>query len=256
MKIILIFFLLVSSLSAQAFFERKVYGMGSTNPEGLVLSAGLAYNYKLWDDSEKNFWNHGFIRPKVSFDTSFLVNTVVGELQVYPIALVGITVGTNYAYRNVRRSNDFDCDIYNCKDELRREYYRVNLNLGAGDIITSLSFQNERLSPRGDDVRPSVELTTLLLIPHEEAIQKRYFAFVGYKLSDDLNFGLVEMFNEMSGPGGTRKSEGQYIAGSLKVDKLQTLLGVGTFGSDYNDKTFSFIVKINWLLDPSLSLND
>ncbi len=256
MKTLLAILLLVTSLSAQAFFERKVYGMGSTNPEGVVLSAGLAYNYKLWDNSEKNFWNQGFIRPKASYDTSFLVNTAVGEVQAYPIALVGLTVGTNYAYRGVRRSNDFNCDIYNCKDELRREYYRVNLNLGAGDFITSLSYQNERLSPRGSDIRPSVELTTLLLIPFEQAIQKKYFAFLGYKLSDDLNFGLVEMYNEMSGSFGTQKSEGQYIAGSMTVDKVKTLIGLGTFGSDYNDKTFSLIVKINWLLDPSLSLND
>ena len=248
------FFMTVSN--SQAFFEHKVYGLASNNPLGLVLSAGLAYNQKVWDDSTEKFWMYGYIRPKVAFDTSFLVNTASAEIQVFPISIFGFTLGSNYAYRSVEDSPDFSCDLYNCRGEMHRNYFRVNANLGAGDFVSSLSYQVEHFYNSNDDMKPSVELATLLLIPEENGIQERYTAFFGYKLSDDLSFGVLEMYNMVSGQGVTTKSEGQYLVASVSVDKLKVTTGLGTFGSDYNEKTFSLIVKINWLLDPSLSLND
>ena len=256
MKIFLTIILFVTTFNAQAFFERKVYGLVSTNPTGLVLSAGMAYNQKVWDHSEEKFWNYGYIRPRVAFDTSFLVNTAVAELQVYPISILGFSFGSNYSYRSVKHSDDFSCDLYNCRGEMHRNYFRVNANLGAGEFISSLSYQVEHFYNSNDDMKPSVELATLLLIPQKNGIQERYTAFFGYKLSDDMNFGVLEMHNIVSGQGVTTKSEGQYLVASVSVDKLKCTAGVGTFGSDYNEKTFSLIVKINWLLDPSLSLND
>ncbi len=256
MKTFLSLILFATAFDAQAFFERKVYGVGSTNPAGLVLSAGMAYNHKIWDGSEEKFWKYGYIRPKVAFDTSFLVNAVSAELQTYPISIFGFSFGSNYAYRAVQHNDDFSCDLYNCRGEMHRNYFRVNANLGAGDYISSLSYQVEHFYNSHDDSKPSVELSTSLLIPHENGIQEKYVAFFGYKLSDDMNFGVLEMYNAVSGFGGTKKSEGQYLVTSVSVDKLKCTAGVGTFGSDYNEKSLSLIVKINWLLDPSLSLND
>ena len=256
MKLFLTIILFMTAFNAQAFFERKIYGIGSANPTGLVLSAGVAYNQKIWDDSGEKFWKYGYIRPKVAFDTSFLVNTVSAELQTYPISILGFSFGSNYAYRSIQHNDDFSCDLYNCRGEMHRNYFRANANLGAGDYISSLSYQVEHFYNSHDDSKPSVELATLLLIPHEKGIQEKYVAFFGYKLSDDLNFGLLELYNTVSDSGMTKKSEGQYLVASVSVDKLKCTAGLGTFGSDYNEKSFSLIVKINWLLDPSLSLND
>lgn len=246
------------SLNSQAFFERKISGVASNHPAGGVLNLGLAFNYKMWDDSEKNFWNYGYIRPKISYDTSILVNTVGAELQLYPISIFGISFGTNYGSRSVQNNEDFNCEQINCKGDLQRDYYRLNASIGFGDVISSLSFQSERLSPRNDQGLTSLDFSTLLLLPSgQTSTQEKTIAFMGYKLSDDFQIGLLEMFHKISaGNWETHKSEGQYFVGSLRHNEFKYMAGLGTFGSDYNEKTFALIVKINWLLDPSLSLND
>lgn len=258
MKLVLVLFALVSGLNAQAFFERQVSGVASNRPFGLVLTAGLAYNYKIWDDSETTFWKYGYIRPKVSYDTSFLVNTAIAELQVYPISIFGFAVGSSYAYRSVKKNEEYDCDKVSCTSELHRNYFRANLNLGAGNFISSLSYQVEHYYISKDDNLPSVDLGTLLLLPQENGQQEKMVAFLGYKASEFIDVGVLEMFNQVKDPSTDikTKSEGQYLVARLKQGEFKYMGGVGTFGTDYNEKSFAAIFKVIWVIDPTLSLAD
>lgn len=258
MKIFLTLCLLFSSLTSQAFFEKKLAGAASNKPSGGVINTALAYNYKVWDDSETTFWKYGYLRPKASFDTSFLINTVGAELQVYPISIFGVAVGSNYAYRSIKHNDEFDCDLVNCKGEVHRNYFRANANLGFGKFISSLTYQVEYFYNSKDDQLPSVEFNTLLLIPHKDGRQERRIAFLGYKWSDTIDIGVLGMRNEMTagGTSETKKSEAGYLVGSFKVDDLKWQAGLGTYGSDYNPSGLSALLKVTWVLDPTLSLND
>ncbi len=258
MKILLSFFILIISLTSQAFFERQISAVASNRPFGLVLTGGLAYNYKLWDDSGEQFWKYGYIRPKVAFDTSFLVNTAITEIQVYPISIFGVTLGSSYAYRSVDKNEEYDCAKVSCRSELHRNYFRTDINLGAGSFISSLSYQVEHYYISHDNLLSSVDLGTLLLIPHENGQQEKMIAFFGYRASDFIQVGVLELFNQATDPSVSerKKSEGQYIVARLKGPDLSYTAGVGTFGTDYNEKSFAVFVKMNWSFDPSLSLNE
>lgn len=258
MKFFLITFILISSLSVQAFFERQLSGVVSNRPFGLAVTAGLAYNYKIWDDSESAFWKYGYVRPKVAYDTSLLVNTAIAELQIYPVSIFGFSVGSSYAYRSVTKNEEYNCDQVSCKSELHRNYFRTNLNLGAGNFISSLSYQVEHYYISHDDLLPSVDLGTLLLIPNENGQQEKMVAFLGYKASDDIDVGVLEMFNQVtdSAMDTKTKSEGQYVVARLKQGEFKYMGGFGTFGTDYNEKSFAAILKIVWVIDPTLSLAD
>ncbi len=258
MKMILVLFALVSGFNAQAFFERQVSGVASSRPFGLVLTAGLAYNQKIWDDSSETFWKYGYIRPKVAFDTSFLVNTAVAELQVYPISIFGFAVGSSYAYRSVQKNEEYDCDKLSCRSELHRNYFRANLNLGAGNFISSLNYQVEHFYISRDDNKPSVDLGTLLVLAPKNAQQEKMIAFFGYKMSEYIDVGVLEMFHQATDPATDikMKSEGQYFVARVKHEDFKYMGGVGTFGTDYKEKSFAAIFKVIWVLDPTLSLAD
>mgnify|MGYP000991587762 CR=1 FL=1 len=256
MNLLLTALVFISSLSAEAFFERQISGVVSNRPSGLALTAGLAYNYKVWDDSQTTFWKYGYIRPKIGYDTSFLVNTGMAELQVYPISILGFTAGSSYSYRSIKKNEEYNCDQVSCQSELHRNYFRTNLNLGAGKFISSLSYQIEHYTISHDDLWPSVDFGTLLLIPHENGQQEKMTAFLGYKASDTLDVGVLEMFNQVTDQSTDikTKSEGQYVVARLKEGDFKYMAGLGTFGTDYNEKSFAAIFKVIWVIDPSLSL--
>ncbi|MBC7456821.1 MAG: hypothetical protein H7235_00985 [Bdellovibrionaceae bacterium] len=258
MKIILALMALISNLNAEAFFERQVSGAASNRPLGLVLTVGIAYNYKIWDDSETTFWKYGYIRPKVTYDTSFLVNTAMTELQVYPVSIFGFAVGSSYAYRSVKKNEEYDCDQVSCKSELHRNYFRTNLNLGAGNFISSLSYQVEHYYISKDDNLPSLDLGTLLLLPKKNGLQEKMVAFLGYKATEFIDVGVLEMRNQVIDPSTDMKtkSEGQYIVARLKDGDFKYMGGIGTFGTDYNEKSLAAIFKVIWVIDPTLSLAD
>lgn len=246
---------LIFSMQTQAFFERKLGAMVISNPIGASLSAGLAYNYKVWSDSDVNFWKYGYIRPKVNYDTSYAINTFSGEIQLFPISLLGVSFGSFHAYRNVKELWSFNCDTYNCAGQLRRNFYRINLNLGYKDYVTSIAFTKDYLYT-SDAYLPFVDYSSMLLIEGPSSEQDRLLAFFGYKLSEKLNVGVIEMYSQIHNKSGSNKSEAQFLAVNAKADDMNWVVGMGTFGSDYHEKFFSLLVKVSWSIDPTLSLND
>jgi hypothetical protein len=176
-------------------------------------------------------------------------------LQIFPISIFGVSVGTSHAYRNVKELGSFNCDFNNCAGQLRRNFYRVNLNLGYQDYIASFAYTKDFLFP-SNITQPFVDYSSMLLIEDSSTQQDRLLAFLGYKLSERLNIGVVEMMAHMHNNSGRTRAEGQYLAVTAKADDSNWLVGLGTFGSDYHEKFFSLLVKVSWSFDPSLSLND
>lgn len=255
MKIFLI--ILLFSTQVLAFFERGLSAAAGSNPAGGSLTGSLAYNYKAWDtrtaENGHPFWMYGYVRPKISYETSFYINSLDAEIQIYPISIFGVTFGTAYVERAVKRLDLFDCDLVNCKGQVRKNYFNVNLNLGYGPWLGALVYGKDYLDAVDEsNPRPLVQYSSMLLFNQNATEMERKVAFLGYKLTEALTLALYESYHELEG----KKSEGQYVVGNYKNTHFSYIVGAGTFGSDYNEKTFAAFVKVSWLLDPSLSLND
>lgn len=256
MRILIAILFLIFSFQVQAFFERGLSAAAGNNPAGANINASLAYNYKVWDKrSDSNdalFWNYGYLRPKISYESSVYINTFDAQLHIYPISLFGIIVGTQYSERAVKSLDLFDCDLANCKGNVRKNYYKLNLNLGYGSVIGALAYGKDFLEGSDNNTPSLVEYNSMLLFPQKTTVLENKVAFVGYKWSKNFTLALYESYYEIE----SKKSEGQYIVGNYKDGDFSWLVGVGTFGSDYNEKTFAGFVKVSWLLDPSLSLGN
>lgn len=247
------FLILFLTLQSSAYFERGLSAAAGTNPKGANIKASLAYNYEVWSarTNESDFWKYGYLRPKVFFESSYYINTTAAELQIYPVAIFGGAIGTSYADRTVTSLDLLECDTVNCKGQLRKSYYNVNLNLGYGSLLAVLLYEKDYLQSSESD-RPLVEYSSMLPIPEKNSELEKNIAFIGFKINEKMTMGFYESLYKIK----DKKSEGLYLVANYKEEDFSYTLGAGTFGSDYYEKSFAAFVKISWILDPTLSLND
>ncbi len=254
MKLLLVIFIL-GAVKAPAFFERGLSAAAGTNPKGASVNASLAYNQLLWDGrvhgDESQFWKYGYLRPKTYYESSFYINTLGAELQIYPISIFGGSVGTSYADRTVKSLDLYECDQVDCKGQVSKTFYNLNLNLGYQSWVMVLFYQNTQLEA-SSEVPALVEYSSMLLIPKKSSSLDTKVVFLGYKLTEQITAALYGTHYQIE----SKKSEGQYLVVSYKYDDYSWIVGTGAFGSDYNEKTFAAFVKVSWLFDPTLSLID
>ncbi len=260
-KLFLIFIFL--SLQSQAFLEKKLSASALYNPVGTGISLGLAYNYKLWGQSdldiektsekppEKKSWMYGYIRPKVQADISGLINGAAVELQIFPISIFGVTFGSQYIDRHIKKTAYFDCDLVNCENELNRDYWKINLALSYSGFVSLLQYQKDRYQIR-DDNQLFMEYSSLLLLSKDQLNLEKKIAFLGHEITDQLTLGLLEFYQEL----GPKKAEAQFLTGMYKYEDKKIFAGIGTSGSDYTEKYIALFVKLTWVLDLTLSLVD
>lgn len=251
--ILVILFLFSGAVKAFAFFERGLSAAAGSNPKGANINASLAYNQFMWDgraqNNESPFWKYGYLRPKVYYETSYVINTVSAELQVYPISIFGGSVGYKNSDRAVKSLELYECDKVDCQGQVTKSFYNLNLNLGYSSWVMALIYENTQLKA-SSDIPPLVEYSSMLLIPSRSETMENKVAILGYKWNENLTIGFYENFYQIK----DKKSEGQYLVGNYKYDDLSWVVGAGTFGSDYFEKTFAAFIQLSWKLDPSLSL--
>lgn len=243
--------LIFLSISSQAFIERQFSVLGITHPQGISLGASLAYNYELWRDSEENFWKYGFIRPKLSFDSSIMVNTFSGEVQVYPISLLGFAVGTAYTDRQTKKLKEFDCDQVDCQGTISRFYIKSSVLLGYQRFKMAYFFQRDFINTSHSD-KSMAELNTFLLIKSGTSTLDRQTLFMGFDIGNNKDLGVLYL----TGTVDQARSVNQYLIMQHRRGQWKGTAGLGTFESDYVHRDFSAIVKVSWSMDPSLSLTD
>ncbi len=158
--ILVILFLFSGAVKVSAFFERGLSAAAGSNPKGANINASLAYNQLLWDgrsqNDESRFWKYGYLRPKVYYETSYVINTVSAELQVYPISIFGGSVGYKNSDRAVKSLELYECDKVNCQGQVTKSFYNLNLNLGYGSWVMALIYENTQLKA-SSDIPPLVE---------------------------------------------------------------------------------------------------
>lgn len=237
--------------SVFAHIERRMPVLSSTNPSGVLFSGTIAYNQKIWDKSSDQFWQYGYIRPVLNYDTSILVNSGSFELQFYPLSFFGISAGTFYSKREVNTIEDFDCEALSCKGSLYKNYYRLDLGLGFNNILSKVVYQKDFYETHDTD-KDMGEFGTVLILPQGSSQMERKILFLGYKISDRANVGYLGLRYSVQ----SASSQADYAVINYKYDKMNWTAGVGAFQSDYKRSRLAALVKVSWLFDPTLVLGD
>lgn len=205
---------------------------------------------------------YGYLRPKLNWDTSVFVNTLNAEVQVFPVSIFGFSFGTSDTRRDPKKLREFECDIYECKGNVKRNYIKASAAIGFAGVKIAYFYQRDFMNFDQNTDRPGVvDMNNSLLINTGHSQVDKQQVFAGYGFTDKLDVGLLYMQNTAkTSPSADvlskSQSVGQFVAGMYKMDQFKWTAGLGTYESDYMRRQFSALVKVSWLLDPTLSLMD
>ncbi len=215
-----------------------------------VTKTTLGYGMVFWGDANQKPW-YGYLRPSVSVSAIPGFAALGGQLEFFPVSILGVRAGKEYADLNAKHPK-FDCDTYKCAQRFTREYYGANLTLGAGPIFMNVDVQREELLPHSVD-RDFITPAYALLIEAEGEKLDTTRAILGTRLGGNwLMYGLSLMTETTE---SEKKSRLSTINFSYRLTPQTTLsVGAGTFKSDLKSEEFSALATFKWKISPSVGL--
>lgn len=159
------------SLTTWAKFDLSLGLQGRTLPAmGAEIYADSGYGFLLWGKKkEPKDVLYGLIRPSLGVSTSAVINSVKGEIEIFPISFLGIAAGRQIIHSNYDFPF-FDCSQVTCQGEFVRNYvegkmvmghqgwiamgsYRVDTLRGANQNLEIADWRNVIIGEAGEDVQ-------------------------------------------------------------------------------------------------------
>jgi hypothetical protein len=248
------FLLILSTLSlwaAPTKFDLSLGMQGRTLPSfGAELYAEGGYNQKIWGKKEEpKDVLYGLIRPNLTVSTSAVINSIKGEIEVFPISILGFAVGRQYQNSNF----DFpfmDCGVQVCEGEFIRNYAETKMVLGHAGWVAVGFFKYETL--RGpDSSRPIADWRNVIVGEPGEDVQIEKKLIFGKQFSNKLVGVLLE--NVRFEGSGERKESYAAIYQQRNGDN-NYMVGAGVLHTDQQPMGFVMYFRIHHVALPSLKL--
>lgn len=198
----------------------------------------------------------GLIQESVFIGSHGLVGV---NIDIFPISFLKLTAGKSYVskYYEVRTLN---CDRFECKGNLVRDYYKAALALAYGPFIFAPQYNQIEMTSR-NRMLPFVSEEDYLVgaIGADTAITRQ--ALLAYQYTDSI-VGLLIRSTEVL--KFKNKALSQYFVWQLPLKNIMDLstnstwqsfgdsskiklnLGAGLFSSDWADPGFSILMGIKW----------
>ena len=242
-----IFLVLIFSICRAAFadWDNQVSFGARTAPFGGTLSGTLGYGINLWgEDPTPNLpengppignvpnWKFGYIRPSLNIQTIGYTSRSQLELDLFPISIVGLTIGQAFHYR-FSRASQFDCTTVNCDGYLNRFYVRAQAIAGVADAALMVWAQYNWVST--PNPLPMLEETSALLGVQNYDQLASVTAMAMYKIQDQFLIGVLASQQKFIN-SGTSGFTSLVYANYFK-NKFGFFLGVGTYSSTHASLT-------------------
>jgi hypothetical protein len=248
---ILLFAASLISWASPTKFDLNAGLQGRTLPGlGAEAYAESGYSLVMWGKKEepKDFL-YGLIRPSLGVSTSGVINSVRGELEIFPISILGFAVG-----RQILNSNFefpfFDCEEVTCKGEYVRNYVESKMVLGYKGWVVMGNFRVDTLrSPNRDT--PMVDWRNVIVGEPGEEVQIEKKLLVAKIFGQQMVGFLIENV-QFQGSGERKESfVGVY---QVRKDKTSYMMGAGAFHTDQQPMGFQIYFRMHHVAFPSLKL--
>lgn len=213
-----------------------------TQNVGFYTNVVTGKSHKLWENPKANFL-YGFVRAGATAQTSFLVNSIMPQIDFYPISILGLYAGKDFTRRDLNVPN-FDCiNEVTCKGWMNREYIGSRMALAFKNLF--LMSEYRIIKAHGQKVdRPFAEERSSLIGHAGYDYLHRFDLITGYKLTDHYSVGYLLHRNEMQRLPNTSLMQMGFV--SYQMNHWNILFGNGTFRSR-DDKTFySSLLMLQW----------
>lgn len=248
------FLFLISALtawSAPTKFDLNYGIQGRTLPSfGAELYAESGYNQMLWGKktSTKDVL-YGLIRPSLAASTSGVINSVRGELEIFPISFLGFAAGRQIIHSNYEFPF-FDCTQVTCKGEYIRNFVESKMVLGYQGWVLLGNYKVDTLHSPSREVAMADWRNVIIGDPGEEVqIEKKLL--LGKLFSDKMLGVFIENVQFM---GSKERKESFAAIYQTRDDKTFYMFGVGGFHTNQQAMGLQIYFRIHHVALPSLKL--
>lgn len=238
----LIFFFSVNLAFATDTVDYQTNSLIRTQNIGLFTNAVVGKSYKIWENPSQKFL-YGFVRAAVVGQTSFLVNSLMPELNFYPISILGFSIGKDFTHRDLNVPN-FDCiNEVTCKGWMNREFIGSRMALAFKDLY--LMSEYRIIKAHGQKVdRPFAEERSSLIGHPDYDYLHRFDLITGYKLNDHYSIGYLLHHNVMRRFDNSSLMQLGFVR--YQMDKWNLLFGNGTFRNRDDKLFYSSLLMLQW----------
>lgn len=245
-------------LGNQAFAQSSVQtdyrvGLnGRTYPIGAQIVGTFGLGKSIWGDTKT--WKYGYIRGGANLMTSAVVNRAGIELQLFPISILGFTVGYDTGVRNFI-PRWLDCDLYECTGRVDRKHARLNLVAAYSGFSLLFFARYEELRGFNSSNKLVFDETTLLLGNRSGENIFTMSPALLYKVGENTHVGMVSLYSRALDTGGYSHLYGPVVSHNTSP-KFNTLIGLGLNSSPVVHSGFCGFFMFQYNMKPSLSVVD
>lgn len=224
---------------------------GRTLPSfGAEIYAESGYNQLLWGKKEnKTDFKYGLIRPSVAASTSAVINSIKGEVEFFPISILGLSAGKQIIHSNFNFPF-FDCTQIACTGQFERNFIETKMVLGFKGWIAVGNYKTDTLNSP-DPQRPMADWRNVIIGEADQEVQIEKKLLVGKMISHEL-FGVMYEHVQFQ---GSREMKESFIGVYQTASKNNLyLVGAGTFHTNQQPMGLQIYFRIHHISLPSLKL--
>lgn len=217
---------------------------------GAELYAESGYNFKIWGKKEEpKDVLYGLIRPNLQVSSSAVINSAKGELEFFPISILGFAVGRQYINSNYDFPF-FNCDEIICDGEFQRNYVESKMVLGHAGWVIVGHYKVETLRAPNSN-KPMADWRNIIIGDPGEEVQIEKKLIFGKQFSNKL-VGIMLENVQFQGSGQRRES----FAAVYQERRGDTsyMIGAGALHTHEVPMGFVMYFRIHHIALPSLKL--
>jgi hypothetical protein len=241
MKKFILLILCLISTSTFAVTDYQFQSVVRTYPVGFFAAGNAGQSYKLWGQEGEKI-KYGFVRASGTLQSSVVVNSIMGQVDFYPISFLGFYAGKDYTRRDFDVFT-FDCTKVTCRGRLDRDYVGSRMALAYKNVFLVGEYRVIRASVQDKEKPFAEERSTLIGGPGQDTLHRTDFV-LGYRLTPNYSVGYLLHRNVMQKYENTSHMNQGFVR--YQADQWSLLAGAGTFHSR-NDQTFySSLFMFQW----------
>lgn len=198
-------------------------------------------------------WKFGFVRAFGHAQTLGVSSRAWGEVQFFPVSILGIAAGYGGHYRASKNPN-YDCIIESCTGGLSRSYIRGQFVVGA---LGAFLIAHGRIDDFGNmaSTNSFLEDTSSLFATGRKDRLKTTSMMLGYTIDPMWTVSTTWTRQQFSNGGANAAQNRQLTANVSRFSgKWNTTLMAGTFSSSHLKPGFTMGVMIQWMGSRNLGL--
>ena len=250
---------LTTLVNASGVYDQSFDFTTRAVPFGAIFTWQSGYGFPIWGDP-KTTKVYGYLRPGVVAQTIGVVNRGEAHFDLFPISILGLRAGANFSQRAQGKFDTVDCEMFDCKGVVTRQFIQAQAMFGVAGFFTALTGRWTKLKHSG---------STQIFIDETSSLPGKVLGdslttwngMLGYSVDEIWRVGVFTQFVRMHEVVGNSnwtfafaQMNSDSALGFFKGEDWTYNFGIGTYTSPVHPIGFSAVFRLKWTGEKGLPL--